>query len=432
LAAAVAVAALIAGPARADLVGHGGMVRALALSPDGTRVLTGSFDYTARLWDFVGQSAIATLDAHAGPVTSVAFVSDRAAVTAGDDGVAILWDLDPVAPRRRFVGHRAKIMDLAVSPDRRLLATGGWDRTVRLWRLADGAALATVALPTNVNALAFVAGGAALVAGGHDGMLRRIRVADGAVTDEAAGHDWGVTDLALSPDGRRLLSSSTDGTVRLWDAATLAPGRVLEGHDGPVFGVAFLADGRSAVSVGRDGMLIHWDLDSGAILRTIEAHAAPIWAVAVTNDGRFALTASSDERVRIWHLATGDRIGLDVAAAADEPKPWLRRDDPGARLYRKCARCHTLAADGPRRSGPTLAGLFGRRAGSVPGYHYSAALRGRRFVWNARTLRALFTEGPDVYLPGTKMPMQRVPDEHALAALIAFLREVTAPPAGGE
>ena len=71
-----------AGPATADMVGHGGMVRALDVSADGRRVLSGSFDFTARLWDFAGQIEIGVLDAHAGPVTNVAFVGDRRALTA--------------------------------------------------------------------------------------------------------------------------------------------------------------------------------------------------------------------------------------------------------------------------------------------------------------------------------------------------------------
>ena len=136
-----------------------------------------------------------------------------------------------------------------------------------------------------------------------------------------------------------------------------------------------------------------------------------------------------DERARVWHLGTGDQIGI-AGEGASEPQPWLDSDHPGATLFRKCATCHSVTAGGPRRSGPHLAGLFGRRAGSVPGYKYSPTLTRSDLIWGEETLQALFREGPERFLPGTKMPMQRVPDDGQLVQLIDYLRELTAAPGG--
>ena len=201
----------------------------------------------------------------------------------------------------------------------------------------------------------------------------------------------------------------------------------MTGHDGPVYGAVFSPDGRTALSAGRDGLVIHWDLATARPIRKIQAHEAPVWAVAYSPDGRFAITASSDERVRVWHLETGDQIGL-AGEGRFEPKPWLESSHPGAKLFRKCAMCHSLIADGPRRSGPHFAGLFGRRAGSVRGYKYSETLKGADFVWDAATLHGLFNEGPDAFIPGTKMPLQRIADDEQLGALIDYMREITQPP----
>jgi cytochrome c len=103
----------------------------------------------------------------------------------------------------------------------------------------------------------------------------------------------------------------------------------------------------------------------------------------------------------------------------------LESSHPGARLFRKCANCHSVTNDGVRRSGPHFSGLFGRRAGTVPGYKYSRVLRGADFVWNEITLYSLFDKGPDVFLPGTKMPLQRIPHDAELRQLIDYLRELT-------
>ena len=116
------------------------------------------------------------------------------------------------------------------------------------------------------------------------------------------------------------------------------------------------------------------------------------------------------------------------------PRP-LRRgraDDgsPGAKLFRKCQACHTVTADGGNKAGPTLYGLFGRRAGQVEGYRYSEALANSELVWTEETIDALFDEGPDHYTPGSKMPLQRMPSAADRATLIGYLKEITAPEGG--
>lgn len=422
----LAIGLASAGPAPADLIGHGGMVRAIALSPDGSKVLTASFDYTARLWDFGSQSPLGVLEGHEGPVNGAAFLPDGArAVTASDDRTAILWDLATFKPVRRFAGHDHKIMGVAVSPDGTMLATAAWDKTVRLWDIASGRLVRTIAHASPLNAVVFAAGGTAIVAGDHNGLLAAWNVATGALLGKMEGHERGITQLAVSPDGGRVLSASIDKTVRLWDVATQREFHAFAHHEAPVYAVAFAPDGKDGLSAGREGFLVRWNLADGKIVRQIRAHDRNIWSVAVTPDGRFAVTGASDEAARVWHLGTGDRIGIQDDSP-DEPKPWLTSSHPGAKLFTKCARCHAVSANGPKRSGPHLAGLFGRRAGSVADYNYSAALTGATFEWNEETLFDLFHRGPDVMLPGTKMPVQRVPNDEQLRQLIAYLKELTA------
>ncbi|MBS0510129.1 MAG: cytochrome c family protein [Proteobacteria bacterium] len=110
-------------------------------------------------------------------------------------------------------------------------------------------------------------------------------------------------------------------------------------------------------------------------------------------------------------------------AAADTPA-----DDAyarGARVYERCAACHALETD---RTGPRHCGLFGRRAGSVPGFPYSPAMRHAGFVWNEKTLDR-FLRSPVTAVPGTSMGYDGVKDDAERRDLIVFLREVnsTAP-----
>ncbi len=130
----------------------------------------------------------------------------------------------------------------------------------------------------------------------------------------------------------------------------------------------------------------------------------------------------------------GDRgVGILVAAAL-AVAALLAPREAGASLHRSvgsagemlfgfCAGCHSLRP-GENRLAPSLAGLFGRRAGSVPGFPYSQALKRSGIVWNEQTLDAWLAD-PRRFVPGTIMPFQGLPDAKDRAAIIAFLKDAT-------
>ena len=100
----------------------------------------------------------------------------------------------------------------------------------------------------------------------------------------------------------------------------------------------------------------------------------------------------------------------------------------GEELFKKCVACHTLDAEGRNKVGPRLHGLFGRKAGGVADFKYSPALRDSTVVWTPETIDQLFAKGPDVFTPGSKMPLQMMPNPADRADLIAFLKRATAGP----
>lgn len=111
-------------------------------------------------------------------------------------------------------------------------------------------------------------------------------------------------------------------------------------------------------------------------------------------------------------------VALSLAAAAS---PALAAGDApsGEAIYSRCLACHALAYD---RTGPRHCGLFGRRAGSVAGFEYSAAMRRSKIVWNERTLDR-FLANPFKALPGTSMGYAGVTDRKERADLIAYLKQ---------
>ncbi len=115
-------------------------------------------------------------------------------------------------------------------------------------------------------------------------------------------------------------------------------------------------------------------------------------------------------------MATGERGFLRDPEAMSNGERQFRR---------KCSVCHSLADDGARRAGPTLAGLFGRPAGAVSGYKYSETVATLGLDWTEETSDQLFDIGPDHFIPGSKMPMQRIVKPEDRRDLIEFLKDNT-------
>jgi WD40 repeat protein len=123
-------------PAATVLEGHRDTVTSVAFSPDGRRVMTGSSDHTARVWDLSGLTPAATvLEGHRGRVTSVAFSPDgRRVATGSQDNTGRVWDLSRATPAAIVLeGHRDWVGSVAFSPDGRRVVTGSSDGTARVW-----------------------------------------------------------------------------------------------------------------------------------------------------------------------------------------------------------------------------------------------------------------------------------------------------------
>ena len=134
--------ALVGAPAvQAELRGHGGFVKGVAVSPDGTRAVSASFDYSIILWNLERQEALAVLDDHDGAVNAVVLLDEgRKALSASDDGTLRLWDLAQGELLHVFTGHGGKVAGVAVSPDGRC-ACG-------TWKPASSSSCSTTTAPT--------------------------------------------------------------------------------------------------------------------------------------------------------------------------------------------------------------------------------------------------------------------------------------------
>jgi WD40 repeat protein/DNA-binding SARP family transcriptional activator len=318
-------------PLGSPLSGHTNNVWILAFSPDGELVASGSADGTIRLWDVAtGQQVGAHLTGHGGTVATLAFSPDgRLLVSGGRDGSVLLWELldpdgmatigtdDPAARQLGLplTGHDALVRALTFSPDGRILATGGHDKSILLWDLSP----AKEALDQGQDATAEAALLAELISG------------------PISGHDDLVTSLAFGSDESTLASAGADGRVILWDISpALNQGgsvdkpasQILVGHGEPVWSLAFGPDGRTLVTGGANGRITLWNADGQhPLIRQFAGSDYAVSSVALSPDGQ-TLAVSDDLGVtRIWDI--GEENDSVIRVLEPTPRGLLTESTSG-------------------------------------------------------------------------------------------------------
>jgi cytochrome c len=359
---------------------------------------------------------------HDGSVNAVAILPDERIATAGQDGRVAVWTPGADQPATVLTGHAAPVAALAASPDGRWLASASWDHTVRLWGLAGGSPRVLAGHEQNVNGVAFPPDSRAVVSAGYDQTLR-VWPLDGAAPTVAA-LPAPLNAVAVAPDGE-IITGAADGKVYLLSPAGALHGEVAAA-DTPIIALALTRDGAFAAAASIRGSVAIIDRRSRTVVRTLVGPGLPVWSAAFLPDNRTLLTGGTDRMIRRWDIMTGEPIG--GIAVGDEEDPLARyAGEHGAEVFRACVACHTLRADATKRAGPTLAGVFGRRIATLPGYRYSEALKKLDIVWTPETVSKLFELGPAIFTPGTKMPEQTIGSPEDRAALVKFLEKATKP-----
>ncbi|HLJ97382.1 MAG TPA: serine/threonine-protein kinase, partial [Gemmataceae bacterium] len=249
--------------------GHSATAHVVAISPDGTYILSASGlangSSTLHLWDVASTHELRRFEGHQDHVSCAAFSADGQRILTGSaDKTVRLWDVGSGRQLQLLQGHTAAISCVALSPDGHRALSGGADQAVRVWDLDTG----------------------------HETNL----------FDEHLG---AILSVALSPDGRHALSAGADKQVHLWDVETSEELHTLQGHSQTVSSVAFSPDGRFILSGSYDRTLWLWDVESGRPLRRFVGHTDPIERVAFFPDGRRALSVGGDQTIRLWDVTLG-------------------------------------------------------------------------------------------------------------------------------
>jgi WD40 repeat protein len=261
------------------LEGHIDGVSTVAITPDGKKIVSGSWDFTIRVWDL-----------------------------ENDDGSNKVKTLE---------GHRGVIDSIAITPDGKKIVSGSQDNTIRVWDLESGSQIKKLGNPdwiyqrvvTPFNSIAITPDGKKIVSAGGGTQDNTIRVWDlesGSQIKKLEGHERIVDAIAITPDGKKIVSGARDRTIRVWDLENDDGSnkvKTLEGHMDGVSTVAITPDCKRAVSGSKDNTIRVWDLENdGNEIKKLEGHEGGITSIAITPDGKNIVSGSFDGTIKVWNL----------------------------------------------------------------------------------------------------------------------------------
>ena len=311
-------------------------VLAVAFSPDGTRLASGSTDTTVRLWDTTGDTDSMTLQKHTGPTNVLAFSPDGKMLASGStDKTVQLWDTTTGEPLATLTGHINGITALAFSPDGRTLVSGSTDGTIRFWQTATGDPVDTriTGHTQSIKAATFFQNSSTLVSAAFNGEITfwDIETPQKSAVQNSGHRDW-YSAVAFSPDGTKLVSAAADSTIvfggfpggfsitkpdnliRLTDVST---GDELATLQRGTQKLLFSPDDRTKTIATTALDIRLWNTETGdELVIPVNDDLKPgfrgnlpiVLALAFSPDGRWLVSGTADGQIQMWDVATGEAL----------------------------------------------------------------------------------------------------------------------------
>jgi WD40 repeat protein len=294
------------------LVGHAGAVNAVAFSPDGQMLVSGSTDKSVKVWDVSGGQLLRTLGGESGVVTSVAFTPNGKRIVSGTlDRSVNVWDSNSgqflLSARTDTGGSWNRVPSvsaIAISPDGTRVVVGSGDWSVLLLSLVTGEQLApfkthNLEHDDVVTSVAFFSNGKVIVSASRDGTVKLWDADTGRILRTLTDHGGPVLSVAASPDGKRLAAAGFGSTIVIWSAAGELLRKITAESD-RVESIVFSADSKQIIAAGSNSIIAVFDADSGQLLHSLIGHGGGVKTLAFAPDNHRFASGGEDKTISVW------------------------------------------------------------------------------------------------------------------------------------
>ncbi|MGK7958160.1 MAG: WD40 repeat domain-containing protein [Crocosphaera sp.] len=288
-----------------DLQGFNGVVKSLAVTPDGKVLLVGTGDGLLSAIDLEAKETLYSKAVLVNNYSSIAFNVEKDILVVGDDQTVMILNLSNGRKLKFLREHTGKVSDVAISPDgKNIVSVSGDDRTIRIWDLESGELLQTIGAnigPT--TSVEYTPDGAMFITGaiGTDRTLKFWDATTFELLNSSPQQPGFIHDLTISNDGTTLVAAVRN-FVKSWDLTSLQEIRSIKGPRLDINTIAISPDNRTVATANKEGTIMLFDLATGRKIRTLQGHRGWVLSVAFSPDGKSLYSGAEDKTVKVWQL----------------------------------------------------------------------------------------------------------------------------------